>query len=70
MVLKTINLDSLQEGINSVQRVLGVFQDFSNNPKYVHCNKYFHDGVHLNAHGADEFTKDLVKKLREQKIID
>lgn len=28
--LKTINLDSLQEGINSVQRVLGVFQDFSN----------------------------------------
>lgn len=27
--LKTINLDSLQEGINSVQRVLGVFQDFS-----------------------------------------
>lgn len=28
--LKTINLDSLQEGINSIQRVLGVFQDFSN----------------------------------------
>lgn len=25
--LKTINLDSLQEGINSVQRVIGVFQD-------------------------------------------
>lgn len=46
------------------------FIDFSNNPKYVHCNKYFHDGVHLNAHGADEFTKDLVKELREQKIID
>ena len=27
--LKTINLDSLKEGINSVQRVLGVFQDLS-----------------------------------------
>ena len=27
--LKTINLDSLQEGIGSIQRVLGVFQDFS-----------------------------------------
>ncbi len=29
--LKTINLDSLQEGIENVQRVLGVFQDFSTN---------------------------------------
>lgn len=29
--LKTVNLDSLQEGIGSIQRVLGVFQDFSNN---------------------------------------
>lgn len=28
--LKTINLDSLQEGIGSVQRVLGVFQDLTN----------------------------------------
>ena len=27
--LKTINLDSLKEGINSIQRVLGVFQDLS-----------------------------------------
>ncbi len=29
--LKTINLDSLQEGISSIQRVLGVFQDLSGN---------------------------------------
>ena len=29
--LKTINLDSLQEGIGSIQRVLGVFQDFTGN---------------------------------------
>ena len=29
--LKTIDLDSLQECIGSIQRVLGVFQDFSGN---------------------------------------
>lgn len=28
--LKTVNLDSLQEGIGNVQRVLGVFQDLTN----------------------------------------
>ncbi len=27
--LKTVNLDNLQEGINNVQRVLGIFQDFT-----------------------------------------
>lgn len=27
--LKTVNLDSLQDGIGNVQRVLGIFQDFS-----------------------------------------
>lgn len=27
--MKNINLDGLQEGINNVQRVLGVFQDFT-----------------------------------------
>lgn len=27
--LKTVNLDSLQEGISNVQRVLGIFQDFT-----------------------------------------
>ena len=36
--LKTIDLDSLQEGIGSIQRVLGVFQDFSGN-KSVDNNK-------------------------------
>lgn len=41
------------------------FLDFSNDAKYVHNNQYFHDGAHLNADGADEFTKDLIKKIRE-----
>ena len=27
--IKTINLDGLQEGIGNIQRILGVFQDFS-----------------------------------------
>ena len=42
------------------------FIDFSNDPKYVHNNQYFKDGTHLNARGADEFTKDLIKILKEQ----
>lgn len=40
------------------------FIDFSNNPKYVHNNALFKDGKHLNDKGADEFSKDLVRKLR------
>lgn len=41
------------------------FIDFSNDPKYVHNNVYFKDGTHLNARGADEFTRDLIKKLKK-----
>lgn len=40
------------------------FFDFSNNPKYVHNNNYFKDGMHLNSKSADEFTKDLIKCLK------
>ena len=42
------------------------FLDYSNNPKYFHKDKFFADGVHLNARGADEFTKDLIIELRKQ----
>lgn len=42
--------------------------DFSNNPKYVHNNEYFKDGTHLNARGADEFTRDLIVELRKRGI--
>lgn len=38
--------------------------DFSNDSKYVHNNALFYDGGHLNAKGADEFTKDLVCRLK------
>lgn len=44
--------------------------DFSNSSKYVHHNEYFKDGSHLNARGADEFTKDLIIELRNRKIFE
>lgn len=41
------------------------FIDYSNNPKYVHHNEYFKDGGHLNARGADEFTRDIIQELKK-----
>ena len=38
--------------------------DFSNDPKYVGNNRYFIDGAHLNALGAEEFSRDLVTRLK------
>lgn len=46
------------------------FLDFSNAPKYVHNNEYFKDGTHLNARGADEFTRDLVVELKKRGLVD
>ena len=45
------------------------FLDFSNDPKYVHNNIFFKDGSHLNALGADEFTRDLIIELRKRRIL-
>ncbi len=39
--------------------------DFSNDPKYVHNDRYFVDGAHLNAMGADVFTQDVVARLKK-----
>lgn len=38
--LKTVNLDSLQEGINNVQRVLGIFQDFTKKDNNTNKEEY------------------------------
>ena len=38
--------------------------DFSNDPKYVHADGFFIDAVHLNAVGADEFSRDIAVKLK------
>lgn len=45
------------------------FYDYANNPKYVHNNKYFKDGSHMNNNGAEEFTKDLMEQMRRDKLI-
>ena len=45
------------------------FLDFTNDPKYVHNNAYFKDGSHLNARGADEFTRDLIRELKNRGIM-
>lgn len=38
--------------------------DFSNNTKYVHNDRFFKDGNHLNEFGANEFSKDLVFSVK------
>ena len=45
------------------------FINFGNDVKYIQNEKYFIDGLHLNAIGADEYTKDLVESIRELGII-
>ena len=45
------------------------FIDFTTNPKYYHNDIFFKDGAHLNSHGADEFTKDLINILKEEYSI-
>ena len=61
-------MDSIQfKPIMEVCKDRGIpFIDFSNNPKYVHHDEYFKNGNHMNARGADEFTKDLVTILKNQ----
>ena len=41
------------------------FIDFSADEKYVHQNEWFKDGTHLNARGADEFTRDLISVINK-----
>ena len=40
-----------------------LFIDFTDSTKYVHRNEFFYDGSHLNARGAEEFTRDLIREL-------
>ena len=40
------------------------FIDYRSDEKYIHQNRYFKDGAHLNSFGADEFTKDIINDLR------
>lgn len=58
-------MDTLEfQPVKEICRERGIpFIDFSNDPKYVHQDKWFKDGNHMNERGADEFTRDLVKLL-------
>ena len=50
--------------IKDICREMGVeYLDFTNSSKYIHNNELFVDGVHLNAKGAAEFSRDLMKTL-------
>lgn len=59
-------MDSIQfKPVMEVCKDRGIpFIDFSNNPKYVHHDEYFKNGNHMNARGADEFTRDLIANLK------
>ena len=58
-------MDTLQfQPVKEICREWGIpFIDYSNDTKYVHQDKWFKDGNHMNERGADEFTMDLVKFL-------
>ena len=60
-------MDTLQfDPVKMICQEKGItFVDFSNDPKYVHRDDYFKDGMHMNDKGADEFTKDLVEVIRK-----
>ena len=61
-------MDSIQfKPIMEVCKDRGIpFIDFSNNPKYIHHDEYFKNGNHMNARGADEFTKELIGCLKKE----
>lgn len=43
--------------------------DYSASPAYVHQDRYFYDGYHLNARGADQFTRTLIADLRRLHLV-
>lgn len=41
------------------------FIDFTANTKYKYNSQFFFDGVHLNEKGAESFSKDLIRKIKD-----
>lgn len=64
-------MDSVQfQPVKSICQKRGIpFIDFSNDPEYVHNDSLFKDGNHMNALGADKFTKDLILRLKTDSIV-
>ena len=46
-----------------------LFVDMNHSPKYLHNKSLFKDGAHLNAEGANVFTKDLARIVKKQLSI-
>lgn len=60
--------DAQFEALGKICKKYGVlFLNYSNSPKYVRNNRFFRDGSHLNARGADEFTMGLINDLLKGK---
>ena len=58
--------DTLFSPINEICVKQGIlFYNYSNDEFFVNHDEMYKDGVHLNAFGADEFTKNLCVKMRE-----
>lgn len=43
--------------------------NYSNDSRYLYHNEYFKDAGHLNARGADVFTRDLMHDLKKRNIL-
>ena len=55
--------------IKDICHEMGVpYLDFTSDRKYIHHDEFFVDGVHLNANGAREFTRDLMKTLTSKNM--
>ena len=63
--MDTTQTSATQPLIEICQREGIPFFDFTNDPKYVGNDTFFKDGTHLNSQGANEFTKDLIRKIKE-----
>lgn len=57
--------DSTFNSISNLSQKYGIpFLDYSNDPKYLRKGQYFYDPNHLNAEGADVFTREMVKDIK------
>lgn len=59
-------MDSIQfQPVKSICQERGIaFYDFSNNPEFVHNDSLFKDGNHMNAAGAERFTRKLMGQIK------
>jgi hypothetical protein len=62
--------DAVLDSIKPLCNQEGVFLlNYANSPKYNHKDQFFVNGTHLNATGADEFTRDLIKDIEGLNIL-